>query len=64
MRKGFPTAVPVPRIQSPVNREQSSSSSNAMWSGVCPGVCIARKVAPSVLKTSPSESGSYLACLL
>ena len=40
--------------QSPANMDPSSSSVNTTWSGVWPGVCRARIVAPSHRNASPS----------
>ena len=49
------TAVPCPRIQSPLKTEPSSSNSNATWSSLCPGVATTLRVTPSSLMTSPSD---------
>ena len=43
------------RRASPVKIASSSSSQNATWSEACPGVCIARSVAPSAIVTSSSS---------
>ena len=48
------TALPCPKMQSPVNMAFSSLMSIAMWSSVCPGVAITFSVAPSVFIMSPS----------
>ena len=53
------TAVPCPKIESPVNNSPVSSMKKTMWSVVWPGVWTAVSFTPSTSKMSPSLIGRY-----